>query len=194
MFNTGSEFIGGDFQELLQSYCIKAVPTTVRNTKNKGVIECAHLTVGDMLCTMTSSGDDWFQEMQRALGAVPWAIRTTINPNIKHSPCHLAFNQDMIFRWAVTVNWEEINKECQKLTAALNKKENQSRLPKEYSPGDKILIILYADEQRSQPGMNTPTRGLFTITQVNNMNGTVKISRGNRAETINIRRIKPFYS
>jgi hypothetical protein len=98
MFNTGSEFIGGDFQELLQSYCIKAVPTTVRNTKNKGVIECAHLTVGDMLCTMTSSGDDWFQEMQRALGAVPWAIRTTINPNIKHSPCHLAFNQDMIFR------------------------------------------------------------------------------------------------
>lgn len=80
------------------------------------------------------------------------------------------------------------------MTAALNKKENQSRLPKEYSPGDKILIILYADEQRSQPGMNTPTRGLFTITQVNNMNGTVKISRGNRTETINIRHIKPFYS
>jgi hypothetical protein len=54
--------------------------------------------MGNMLRTMTFRGADWFQDMQRALDAVAWAVRTTINPNIKHSPCHLAFNQDMIFR------------------------------------------------------------------------------------------------
>jgi len=74
------------------------VPTTIRNPKSNGVIERVHLTTGDMIRTMNFSGADWFADMQRALDAVAWAVRTTINPLIKHSPCHLAFNQDMIFR------------------------------------------------------------------------------------------------
>jgi hypothetical protein len=74
---------------------------TVRNPKSNGVIERVHLTMGDMLCTMTYKRAERFQDMQRALDAVAWAVRTTINHNIKHSPCHLAFNQDMIFRRAV---------------------------------------------------------------------------------------------
>ncbi|MFN9983502.1 MAG: hypothetical protein ACK53Y_26485, partial [bacterium] len=102
---------------------------------------------------MTFSGSDWFQDMQRALDAVAWAVRTTINPNIKHSPCHLAFNQDMIFRRAVAIDWDTINAERRKLVAASNNKENQARLNKTYSPGDNILIILDADERRSQPKM-----------------------------------------
>jgi hypothetical protein len=134
-----------------------------------------------------------FQDMQRALDAVAWAIRTTINPNIKHSPCHLAFNQDMIFRRAVAIDWDNINADRRKLVAASNNKENQARLNKTYSPGDNILIILDADERRSQPKMSTPTRGPFQITKVHN-NGTVDIRRGNVIETINIRRIKPYHN
>ncbi len=88
---------------MVHSYGIKAVLTTVRNPSSNGVVERVHLTMGNMLRTMTFRGADWFQDMQRALDAVAWAVRTTINPNIKHSPCHLAFNQDMIFRWAVAV-------------------------------------------------------------------------------------------
>ncbi len=104
----------------------------------------------------------------------------------------MAFNQDMIFRRAVKVDWNIIHNERQKLVAASNYKENQSRLNKQYLPGDKILIVLDADERRSQPKMNAPTKGPFTITRVHT-NGTVEITRGRVTETINIRRIKPYH-
>jgi hypothetical protein len=73
----------------------------------------------------------------------------------------------------------------------LNQKENQSCLIKQYSPGDKILITLDSDECCSQPNMNAPTKGPYTITRVHT-DGTVDISCRNMVETINIRRIKPF--
>jgi len=99
----------------------------------------------------------------------------------------------MIFRQAVQVNWTKINEECQNLVVASNEKENKSRLNKHYSPGDRVLIFLDADERHSQPKLKTPTKGPFTITQVHN-NGTVTITPGPVTETINIHRIKPFRS
>jgi len=75
---------------------------------------------------------------------------------------------------------------------ASNNKENQSPLTWEYSPGDQVLIILDADERRSQPKMSAPTWGPFTVTAVHT-NGTVDITHGRTTETNNIRRIKPFH-
>jgi hypothetical protein len=193
VYDNGTEFTGYEFQELLQSYGIKAVSTTVRNPRSNGVIERVHLTMGDMLRTMTFSGSDWFQDMQRALDSVAWAIRTTVNPNIKYSPCHLAFSQDMIFRQAIQIDWDNIHSNRLKLLEASNAKENKSRLIQPYTPGDKILIVLDPDERRSQPKLNKPTKGPFTITKVHS-NGTVEINRGSFTEIINIRRIKPFHN
>jgi len=192
VYDNGSEFVGQEFQELLESYGIKPVATTVRNPRSNGVIERVHSTMGDMLRTMSFKGSDWFVDMQRFLDAVAWAVCVSVNPNIKYSPCHLAFNQDMLFRRAAAVDCNAINKERQKLLTASNEKENQSRVPKQYSPGDQILIVLDADERRSKPKMSAPTKGPFTITRVYT-NGTVDINRGNITETINIRRIKPFH-
>jgi ribosomal protein L21E len=76
--------------------------------------------------------------------------------------------------------------------AASNNKENKSHLNRQYAPGDQVLIMLDADEHRGQPKMNVSTKGPFTITQVNT-NGMVKINCGNVVETINIRRIKPYF-
>jgi transposase InsO family protein len=104
VYDNGTEFTGEEFQELLESYGIKPVATTNRNPKSNGVVERVHLTMGDMLRTMTFSGSNWTADMQQALDAVAWAIHTTINPTIKHSPCHLAFNQDMIFCRAVEID------------------------------------------------------------------------------------------
>jgi transposase InsO family protein len=74
VFNNSNKFMCSEFQELLSSYGIKPVPTTVRNPKSNGVIEQVHLTMGDMLRTMTFSGADWFPDMQRALNAIMWAV------------------------------------------------------------------------------------------------------------------------
>ncbi len=187
-----TEFTGGEFQELLLSYSIKPVSTTVRNPKSNGVVERVHLTTGDMLRTMTFSGEDWYQDLQRTLDAVAWAIRMTISPTLKYSPCHLAFSQDMIFRKAVTVDWEKVQQEQNKTLAASNSRENKARIAKTYMVGDQVLIMLDADERRGQPKMDRLTRGPFTVTQVHD-NGTVTIDRGNFTETINIRRIKPYH-
>jgi hypothetical protein len=98
----------------------------------------------------------------------------------------------MIFHRAVKVDWDIIHNKRQKLVAASNQKENQARHNKQYSPGDQVLIILDADERCSQPKMNTPTHGPYTITTVHT-NGTVEINRRWTTETINIRRLKPYY-
>jgi transposase InsO family protein len=98
VFDNGTKFTG---QELLVSYGIKPVPPTVRNPRSNGVIERVYLTMGNMLRTMTFSGTEWFQDMQRTLDTVAWAIRTTINPSIRQSPCHLAYHHDMIFCKAI---------------------------------------------------------------------------------------------
>ncbi len=124
---------------------------------------------------MTFSGADWFGDMQRALDAVAWAVRTTINPLIKHSPCHLAFNHDMIFQRAVQVDWNNVNNERHKSATASNERENRSRLHKTYVPGDKVLIVLDQNERRSQPKLHQPTKGPFTIAAVHT-NGTVDIN------------------
>lgn len=96
-YDNGRKFTKQEFQELLESYGIKPVAMTVRNPRSNGIIERVHLTMVDMLCSMTFNGYDWFVDMQRSLDAVAWAIRVSINPNIKYSPCHLAFNHDMLF-------------------------------------------------------------------------------------------------
>ncbi len=180
--DNGTEFAGSEFQELLSSYGIKAKSTLVRNPKSNGVIEYVHL-MGDMLRTITFSGNDWLQDLQRTLDTVAGAIRATINHVIKYSPCHLAFNQDMIFRKGTTIDWQHISRERNKITAASNSKENDTRIAKDYKVGEKILLALDAEERRGQPKMDMPTRVPFHITPVHD-NGTVTINR----------RIKPYHT
>jgi transposase InsO family protein len=108
VFDNGREFTGGELQELLQSYGVQPVPTTVRNPKSNGVIERVHLMMGDMRKTITFEGEDWMLEAQRKLDAVAWANRTTINPDLKYSPCHVAFSQGMLFCRAVSIDWNHV--------------------------------------------------------------------------------------
>jgi hypothetical protein len=98
----------------------------------------------------------------------------------------------MIFRKAVTVDWEKVQQERNKTLAASNSRENKARLAKTYMVGDQVLIVLDADERRGQPKMDRPTRGPVAVTQVHD-NGTVTIDHGSFTETINIRRIKPYH-
>ena len=52
IYDNGSEFMGFEFQELLESYGIEPQPTTIKNPQANSVIERLHLTLGDQLrCT-----------------------------------------------------------------------------------------------------------------------------------------------
>jgi hypothetical protein len=129
-----------------------------------------------MLHTITFTGKEWTLEAQRTLDAVAWAIRMTISSDLKYSPCHLAFSQNMLFRRAVSIDWTHVHNVRNNQAIATNNKENKARLEKTYTIGDKVLIILDADERRNRPKLDRPTKGPFTIAKVNS-NGTVTINR-----------------
>ena len=191
-FDNGGEFVGHEFQELLASYGIKPNPTTVKNPQGNSVIERVHLTMGDMLRTMTLAGTDWFYELNRTLQSVAWAVRTTVSTTTGYSPGQLAFSRDMIMATQVKIDWERIKAIKQSAAIKNNASENSSRIHHNYQVGDQVLIVLDAHERRSQSKLQSPTRGPYVITKVYN-NGTVKIIRGSYEEIIHIRRLKPFH-
>ena len=49
IYDNGGEFTGCEFQELLNSYGITGIPTTVKNPQVSAFAERVHLTMGDML-------------------------------------------------------------------------------------------------------------------------------------------------
>ena len=111
--NNGGEFVGREFQELLQSYAVEQVPMTVANPQSNGIKERMHLTMADMLRTMkfTVSDDSegaWWTEVDAVLQAVAWAIRLTVSSTTKLAPANLLFNRDMVLNKEVAVNLDAI--------------------------------------------------------------------------------------
>jgi transposase InsO family protein len=51
IIDNGTEFTGIEFQELLQSYGISPISTTVRNPQANAVLECTHHVIANMLRT-----------------------------------------------------------------------------------------------------------------------------------------------
>ena len=68
-------------------------------------------------------------------------------------------------------------------------RENEKRVDYDYKVGGKVLIrkegILRKTESRWH---NEP----WTIMSVHT-NGTIRVTRGNKSERLNIRRVKPFF-
>jgi transposase InsO family protein len=164
-FDNGGEFVGSEFQELISSYGINPSPTTVKNPQGNAICERVHLTMGDMLRTITFTGDDWFHEHNQTLQSVAWAVRSTVTAN-GYSPGQLVFSRDMILSTKVKIDWERIKTLKQAAAVKNNSKENTSRIDHKYQVGDKVLIVLDATERRSQSKLNSPTRGPYVITKV----------------------------
>ena len=96
----GSEF-KGEFIELLDSYGIKRIPSLHRNLQSNTIIERIHLVMLNMLRTLELSDVIWDDEdriWDIYLSKISWAIRSTYNTTLKHSPGYLVFNRDMILQ------------------------------------------------------------------------------------------------
>ena len=151
--------------------------------------------MADMLRTIditseTESEEDIKFEIDTVFQAVSWALRTTVSTVTKTSPGQIIFGRDMIFDFSVRANWEAIEKRRLKIAERNNARENSRRRPHTYHIGSKILLVNDGDKKRK---IGDPTfLGPYEITRINK-NGTVKINRGRYSETINIRRVKPFY-
>jgi hypothetical protein len=108
--------------------------------------------------------------------------------SIKASPGAAIFGQDMLFDIPFIADWKKIGEHRQSLTDLNTSGENKGRIDYDYKVGRKILVrnegILRKAESRWQ-------KDPWTNTTVHT-NETITIQRGNKEESLNIRRVKLF--
>ena len=74
------------------------------------------------------------------LGAVAFAVRSTIHTTTQSTPAQLVYGRDMILNIKHMANWEFIRARKQKMINKNNQRENSKRIPHEYKQGDQVLI------------------------------------------------------
>jgi transposase InsO family protein len=86
--DNGKEFMGCEFQELLESYSIKSKPTTVKNPTANGIVERIHGTLGEQL-RATVFSDDWSNDINTLIQACAFALRAALPARGTYSPAQL---------------------------------------------------------------------------------------------------------
>ena len=188
-FDRGSEFIGHQFQIMLDDYGVKKKPITTRNPQANAIVERVHQVIGNIVRTFELQ-DNYLDEddpWKGILSATAFAVRATYHTTLQKSPGQLVFGRDMIFNLEHTANWEYIRARKQRLIHKNNRNENIKRTPHTYSVNDKVMLRLGTENK-----YETPFVGPYIIEQVHT-NGTVRLRMGSVTDTLNIRRIEPYF-
>ena len=85
-------------------------------------------------------------------------------------------------------DWARIKAKRQAEMQRSNARENRSRIPHDYTTGDLVLV----KKPGIQRKLSQPYTGPHTVERVHD-NGTVRLRRGHITETVNIRRIRPYF-
>jgi hypothetical protein len=191
LHDKGTEFTGIEFQELLQSYGIKAVIATTANPQTNAILERTHQVITNQLrslCLMSIKLNSLADIQHELLAPVQWAMNSTYHTTLQVTSAQLAFHHDMIMPTSYMVHWQSI---CQKRQAITNcdNRENAHRVPHTYSVGDLVLI-----HQDTHGKLAKPTRGPYRLYDVacQHVNGTVMVDLNYSHETFNVRRLIPF--
>ena len=123
--------------------------------------------------------------------AAQYAIRSTVNMTLKHTPGELAFGRDMLMPVPSQIDWKQLLSRKQDVITQANVRENKSRTDYNYKVGQKILI-LNKNPHKSKLEPTVLNEGPWEIKQVHE-NGTVTILRNNYHERMNIRQIRFFF-
>ncbi|DBA04493.1 TPA: hypothetical protein N0F65_011041 [Lagenidium giganteum] len=184
VYDQGCEFTGFEFQEMLESYGVKARPTTVKNPQANSILERPHQVLGAMVRTSNLDDNTW----EQILPSVAFAIRATVSTTKEAIPGQLVFGRDMVLGTTFVANWKRIRERKLQQVQRDNARENNSRIDHRYNVGDWVLVL--KDKGRLNK-LEQPTEGPFAILQVHD-NGTIVIQRAAYEETINIRRVAPY--
>ena len=189
-YDRGSEFLGKEFQEMVKkTYGVTGKPITVRNPQANAIVERVHQTIGNIIRTFELE-DNYIDEddpWKGILCATAFAIRATLHTTLQKTPAQLVFGRDMILNINHVANWEHIRQRKQNLINKNNQRENSKRLPYTYNVGDKVLL-----KRGTENKYEAPYEGPYSILKVHD-NGTVRLQRGAISDTINIRRLTPYF-
>jgi hypothetical protein len=137
-YDHGSEFIGNEFQHLIEEECnIEAKPSSERNPQpqSNAILERINQTIGDMLRAfeVENQSIDESDPWSGILSTVAWAVRSTHHATLQSTPGLLVFGRDMIWDTAHVADWQCIKQRKQTLINKNNKKENQKRIDYDYA-------------------------------------------------------------
>ena len=172
-----------------KNYGVRGKPITVRNPQANAIVERVHQTIGNMIRTFEleenylDEDDPW----KGILCATAFAIRATLHTTLQKTPAQLVFGRDMILNINHVANWEHIKQRKQNLINKNNQRENSKRIPYTYMVGDKVLL-----KRGTENKYEAPYEGPYSILKVHD-NGTVRLQRGAVSDTVNIRRLTPFF-
>jgi hypothetical protein len=109
----GTEFVGPEFQTLLENCHIKDVCTSAKNPQANAVCERMHQTVGNVLRTLLHSEPPQNittakEFVHEALSIAMHAMRAGIHTPLGSSLGSLVFNRDMFLNIPLIANWHVI--------------------------------------------------------------------------------------
>ena len=170
-------------------YDAKIKRITKRNPQSNAILERVHLTIGNMLRTFQvpdldlDEKDPW----SRILGAIAFAVRSTLHTTLKATPMQLVFGRDAMLNIPIAANWKLIQKRKQKLININKKRENLRQFSHTYKVGEKVLIKV----QEQHKYGNNPYKGPYKVLE--NRGSTCLIDKGRCSDIYNIRQLKPYY-
>ena len=189
-YDRGSEFIGSDFRNTCKNeYGIKCKPITTQNPQANAIIERVHQVIANMIRTFEIENlyldkrDPW----SGILAATAYAVRSTYHTTLQATPGQLVFGRDMIFNTKHVANWKLIKERKQKMIDYNNARENKKRIAHTYHVNDKVLLKNHRASKYESSYL-----GPYAITKVND-NGTVQLQMEHVLDTVNIRRLKPYF-
>lgn len=131
------EFTGRDFQEMLQSYGIQDVVTTVKNLQENATLEKVHQVI-DYAIKMSLSNDQVSQ--LKLLKNTVFAHRASYHWILGKSPYEVVFSGDMTQPNFSQLDLEAILKRKIKQVTENVIKENAKRIEYEYQVGDEVMV------------------------------------------------------
>ena len=130
--DNGNEFLGPAFSLMLERNKIKSVPTTVKNPQANAIVERMHQSISTMIAiSLRENPPQKYEEVStlvfRKCMAAQYAIRSTINMTLQHTPGELAFGRDMLVPVPSKIDWKQILLRKQDVITQTNLRENKSR-------------------------------------------------------------------
>ena len=193
IYDQGSEFIGFEFQYLLDNFSIEKHPTSVKNPQANAICERMHQTVANSIRTRLhtmpapQNAQQAAEIVDQALATASHVVRTVIHSTMRISPGALVFHRDMFLDIPLVADLQELQQRRQALIDKNLITANARRLDHDYQPNQEVLKLSF-NPSKLEPRAEGPYR----ITTVHT-NGTVTIQLNPHVqERINICRIKPF--
>jgi hypothetical protein len=137
IFDNGSEFLGAELANSLDSYGIKRVPTTNKNPA-ANMVERVHQTLGNLLRVYELKeyefhrGDSW----SNILASAAWTICSTSHTTLGATPGQLVHGQDMLFDLSFKANWKNIKERKMARIDDSNQRKNAKRISHTHCVGD----------------------------------------------------------